>query len=64
MTNSDPRYEQVKCASCGRVYQRMDFRGNPHVFLCERPEDLSDKEAFRRQQLSRGDDGASVFEAA
>jgi hypothetical protein len=31
----DPRYERVSCPKCGREFQRFDFAGNPHAFLCD-----------------------------
>ena len=30
----DARYDYSVCAGCGQSYQNIDFRGNPHVSLC------------------------------
>lgn len=32
------RYAHQTCATCGRTYQAIDFRGNPHVSLCSNPQ--------------------------
>jgi hypothetical protein len=34
MIAPDIRYEFVRCAKCDRAYQLIDFRGNPHQFMC------------------------------
>lgn len=35
----DPRYEYVACPTCGETWQRIDFRGAPHTFLCADPQE-------------------------
>jgi hypothetical protein len=40
-TENDPRYEYVKCATCGEVIQQIDFRGNPHAAYCANPKEVA-----------------------
>lgn len=34
---SDRAYEHVPCATCGRSFQRIDFRCAAHLLLCDNP---------------------------
>lgn len=33
----DRRYERVKCATCGQVWQRIDWGSAGHVYFCPSP---------------------------